>query len=76
MGDEKRVQNESVEDSNNSHSKVIELDSNQAGDKEFYKEDREIPAHLSGKLRQDYEEFRSKIRQTVSKTKKTRKLNL
>ena len=63
-----------MEDSDNPHSKGIEIDNNQAGDKEFYKEDREIPAHLSGKHRQDYEEFRSKIRQTVSKTKKTRTL--
>ena len=61
----------SVEDSDNSHSKGIELDNNQTGDKHFYKEDRDTPAHLSGKLRKDYEDFRSKIRLPISKTKRT-----
>ena len=59
-----------VEDSDNPHSKGIEIDNNQAGDKEFYKEDREIPANLFGKLRQQYEDFRSRVRQTVEKTHK------
>ena len=52
----------SDEGSDYSHSKGTELDNDQTEDKHFYKEDRDTPAHLTGKLRKDYEEPRSKIR--------------
>ena len=74
LGDKKRVHKFSDEDSDNSHSKGTELDNNQTEDKRFYKEDRDTPTHLTGKPRKDYEEFRSKIRVTISKTKRARTL--
>ena len=42
------------------------------GDDKFYRADREIPSNLSEKLRLQYEQFKSKVRQTVDKTSKQR----
>jgi hypothetical protein len=60
--DEQDIAREEPKVLDNSHSKGTELDNNQTEDKHFYKEDRDTPAHLTGKLRKDYEEPRSKIR--------------
>ena len=38
--------------------------------------DREIPSILSEKLRQQYEKFRTKVRQTVEKTHKAKRILL
>ena len=72
--DEQDIAREEPKVLDNSHSKGTELDNNQTEDKHFYKEDRDTPAHLTGKLRKDYEEPRSKIRVTVSKTRRARTL--
>jgi hypothetical protein len=58
-------------------SKKKEHDSNSEtddGDDEFYLSNRSIPSHLGSKLREQMSRFFAKIRQTVEKTRRARKI--